>query len=97
MHTSLSTLVGAGLAVVGPAEVTPCALLNQATKAQTKRVLRHNREERMKGIRKVGYNVLVVEGCVFSLALLWGGAVLNFGVSVWVGPLRIPSNRTLLH
>jgi len=32
MHTSLSTLVGTGLAVVGPAEVTPWALLTQATK-----------------------------------------------------------------
>jgi len=32
MHTSLFTLVGTGLAVVGPAEVTPWALHTQATK-----------------------------------------------------------------
>jgi len=51
-------------------------------KAQTQKVLRHTRAERMNGIGKVGYNVLVVEGCVFSFALFWGGAVLNFGVSV---------------
>ena len=37
-------------------------------KAQTKKVLKHARAELMKEVGKAGYNVLVVEGCVFSLS-----------------------------
>ena len=43
-------------------------------RAQTKKVLRHARAELMKEVGKAGYNVLVVEGWVFSLALFsWTG------------------------
>ncbi len=38
-------------------------------KAQMKKVLKHSRAELMKEVRKTGYNVLVVEGSVFSFVL----------------------------
>jgi hypothetical protein len=65
-----------------PADVVPPSppILAQAGyhKAQTKKVLKHARAELMKEVSKAGYNVLVVEGSVFSFALfpflfLWEG------------------------
>jgi len=73
MHTSPSSIVDTGLAVVGLAEALHVHYSTRLPKAQTKRVLKCTREERIEEIKKVGYNVLVVEGCVCSFALFWGG------------------------
>jgi hypothetical protein len=43
----------------------PAAAQPSDGKAQTKKVLKHARAELMKEVGKAGYNVLVVEGCVF--------------------------------
>ena len=47
-----------------PARLAPSSY----DKAQTKKVLKYARAEPMKEVGKAGYNVLVVEGCVFSLS-----------------------------
>ena len=58
---------------VGPPSL-PALRLAQViyNNAQTKKVLKHARAELMREVSKVGYNVLIVEGQVFSFSLFRG-------------------------
>ena len=66
-------------------------------KAQTKKVLKHARAELMKEVGKAGYNVLVVEGCVFSRSWTGQDNGLTRGGVVQVGTHRPPPKRALPH
>ena len=78
------------------AYVAPCPrqLLLNYHKAQMKKVLNHARAELMKGVRKVRYSYLIVEG-EFSRLLFFLEPI--FDILVQVRSHRLPSKRTLLH
>ena len=72
----------------------PRQLLLNYHKAQMKKVLNHARAELMKGVRKVRYSYLIVEG-EFSRLLFFLEPI--FDILVQVRSHRLPSKRTLLH